>query len=256
LLHCNIKQEHEMADQNGANDTGADKAETAVATPAAAKPEVKAEAAPARRAVRTKTAAKPTARRAKATRVKAAKPRKTKTAKTAANIRTLSVRAGTIRSKGAEIMNKQTRKGAEATQIAADQFKSVFGDVNDRAKVAAERSAKIVEEFADLTRGNVEAMVASSKVAAKAVESLSQDAAEYSRKSFEEASSALKTFAEAKSATDFFRLQSDFARTAFDNAIAESARISETVLKIAGDVAQPITNRYTVAAERVKTLAA
>ncbi len=246
-----------MADQNGANDTGADKAETAVATPAAAKPEVKAEAAPARRAISTKTAAKPTARRAKATRVKAAKPRKTKTAtKTAANIRTLSARAGTIRSKGAEIMNKQTRNGAEATQIAADQFKSVFGDVNDRAKVAAERSAKIVEEFADLTRGNVEAMVASSKVAAKAVESLSQDAAEYSRKSFEEASSALKTFAEAKSATDFFRLQSDFARTAFDNAIAESARISETVLKIAGDVAQPITNRYTVAAERVKTLAA
>jgi phasin family protein len=153
-------------------------------------------------------------------------------------------------------MNKQTRNNVDAGIIAADQLKTVFGDVNQRAKAAVERSAKIVEEFADLTRGNVEAIVASSKVAAKGVESMSQDAAEYSRKSFEEASAALKGFAEVKSATDFFRLQGDFARAAFDNAVAESARMSETMLKLAGDVAQPITSRYTVAAERVKTLAA
>ena len=38
---------------------------------------------------------------------------------------------------------------------------------------------------------------------------MSQDAAEYSRKSFEEASAALKSFAEVKSATDFFKLQGD-----------------------------------------------
>jgi len=60
----------------------------------------------------------------------------------------------------------------------------------------------------------------------------------------------------ARSPTDFFRMQGDFARAAFDQAVAESARLSETVLKLAGDVAEPITSRYTVAAERVKTLAA
>ena len=119
-----------------------------------------------------------------------------------------------------------------------------------------EKGAKIVEEIADLTRGNVEAIVASSKVAAKGVETLSQDAAEYSRKSFEEASTALKSFAEVKSATDFFKLQGDYARSAFDAAVAESARVSEAMLKIAGEVAEPITSRYAVAAERVKTLAA
>ncbi|MGZ8311448.1 MAG: phasin family protein [Allosphingosinicella sp.] len=152
-------------------------------------------------------------------------------------------------------MTKNTN-GVDAGLIATEQFKNVFGDVNERAKAAVERSSKIVEEFADLARGNVEALVASSKLAAKGVESMSQDAAEYSRKSFEEASAALKSFAEVKSATDFFRLQGDFARAAFDAAVAESARVSETVLKLAGEVAQPITNRYNVAAERVKTLAA
>jgi phasin family protein len=153
-------------------------------------------------------------------------------------------------------MANTNSKTAETGQIAAEQFRAAFGDVSERAKAAAEKSAKIVEELADLTRGNVEALVASSKIAAKGVESLSQDAAEYSRKSFEEASAALKSFAEVKSATDFFKLQGDFARSAFDAAVAESARVSETVLKLAGEVAEPINSRYTVAAERVKTLAA
>jgi len=236
-----------MTDQNN---TTADKAQTEASAPAAAKTDAKPQAAaqPSRQA--------PAAKRAKAKR-----PAKTRTvarkAKPAKVARTRkSARADTIVSKGAKTMINQTRTANEANLYAAEQFKTVFGDVNNRAKVAAERSAKIVEEMADLTRGNVEAFVASSKVAAKAVETMSQDAAEYSRKSFEDASSALKSFASAKSATDFFRLQSDFARSAFDSAVAESARMSESVLRIAGDVAQPITNRYTVAAERVKTLAA
>ncbi|MFN3943796.1 MAG: phasin family protein [Allosphingosinicella sp.] len=153
-------------------------------------------------------------------------------------------------------MNKQTNKTVETGAYAADQFQAVFGEVNERAKNAAERSARVVEELTDLTRGNVEALVASSKIAARAVETLSQEAADYSRRSFEEASATLKSFAEVKSPTDFFRLQSEYARSAFDSAIAESSKVSETLIKIAGEVAEPITSRYSVAAERVKNLAA
>jgi len=233
--------------------------------PVAAKPAIAAPAAPVPAAAKqAKTETAPPARKAAAARmkiVKKAQPKaasivkkKTRPAKAAA-AKTIRkpVRAGLpTQTQGANIMTKQTEAGV----FAADQFKNVFGDVNERAKGAMERSAKIVEELADLTRGNVEALVASSKVAAKGVETLSQDAAEYSRKSFEEASATLKSFAEVKSATDLFKLQSDFARSAFDAAVAESARVSEAFLKIAGDVAEPITSRYTVAAERVKTLAA
>ena len=123
-------------------------------------------------------------------------------------------------------MNNQTQKAADAGFAAAEQIKTVVSDVNERAKTAMEKNAKIIEELADLGRGNVEAIVASSKVAAKGVETLSQDAADYSRKSFEDASAAFKSFAEVKSATDFFKLQGDFARSAFDSAVAESARVS------------------------------
>ena len=224
-----------------------------VAAPATAKPAAKAPKAkrPARKAAASKRVTK-----AKVPAKPARKPKKKPAAKPAVTRKAKPARVAANKIEGVTTMTKQTRSGVDAGIFAADQFKTVFGDVNERAKVAVERSAKIVEEFADLTRGNVEAIVASSKVAAKGVEALSQDAAEYSRKSFEEASAALKSFAEVKSATDFFKLQSDYARAAFDSAVAESARLSETMLKIAGDVAEPITSRYTVAAERVKTLAA
>ena len=223
----------------------------------------KAEPAPAAKAIAARPAAKAAAPKAKKP-VRRAASRKKKTikrarpaAKPAATRKARPARAGaTVIRTGVKTMNQQTKKAAETAQIAADQIKTVIGDVNARAKTAMEKNAKIVEELAELTRGNVEAFVASSKVAAKGVETLSQDAAEYGRTSFEGATQAFKGFAEVKSATDFFKLQGDYARSAFDSAVAQSARVSETVLKLAGDVAEPLTSRYSVAAERVKTLAA
>lgn len=222
-------------------------AETVKAEPVKAAEPVK----PAPRAVKAAKPAKkkPAPRKAKA---KAARP-----AARIARIVKPAARAGAKAIKtGVNTMNKQTEKAAATAHIAAEQIKSVFGDVNARAKTAMEKNAKIVEELAELTRGNVEAIVASSKLAAKGVETMSQHAAQFSRKSFEDASAAFKSFTDVKTATDFFKLQGDFARSAFDSAVAQSARVSETALKLAGDVAEPLTSRYTVAAERVKTLAA
>jgi phasin family protein len=152
-------------------------------------------------------------------------------------------------------MNKAQENTQQAAQQATEQFRGALNDVNERGKVAIEKSARLVEEMADLTRGNLEAFVASQKTAAKYVETLTQASADYSRRSFEEASTALRSFAEAKSPTDIFRLQSDYARSAFDAMISQSARVSETVVKMTGEVAEPITSRYAVAAERVKNVA-
>jgi phasin family protein len=155
-----------------------------------------------------------------------------------------------------EILERTTTMQNEATKLVNENAQIFFGDINERAKTAMERSARVLEEMTDLTRGNVEALVASSKVAAKGVETLSQEAAEFGRKSFEDASAAVRTFAEVRSPTDFFRVQSEFAKSQFDSLVSESSKLSEAVLKLAGDVAEPLTSRYSVAAERVKGLAA
>jgi len=133
--------------------------------------------------------------------------------------------------------------------------KTLFTDFNDRAKAAMEKSAKTVEELNDFAKGNVEALVESSKITAKGLEAISQEAAEYSRKSFETATAALKNLAAAKSPTDFFKLQSDFFRGAFDSYVAEASKTTEAVLKLAGEAAQPISSRVALAAEKAKIAA-
>jgi phasin family protein len=144
----------------------------------------------------------------------------------------------------------------DTTQAVTDRVQAIFGDVNEQARAALEKNAKIVEELTELTRGNVEALVASSKVAAKGVEALGQEAAEYGRKSFEEVSTAFRTFAEVKSPTDLFKLQSEFAKSQFDSIVAESSKLSEAVIKLASEVFEPLSTRYSVASEKVKSVVA
>jgi phasin family protein len=152
-----------------------------------------------------------------------------------------------------EIEEGNIEMAKDTNQAVTDRVQAIFGDVNERARTAFEKNARLVEELTELTRGNVEALVASSKVAARGVEALSQEAADYSRKSFEEASAALRGFTEIKSPTDLFRLQSEFAKSQFDSIVAESSKVSEAVIKLAGEVFEPLSSRYSVAAERVKS---
>ena len=136
---------------------------------------------------------------------------------------------------------------------AAEKAQAMFAEFTNRFKTAFEKSTKYGEEFADFAKGNVEAVIASSKVAAKAGETLGQEAADYGRKHFEAATAAFKSFASVKSPTELFQLQSEFAKTAFASAVAEASRVSESLLKVAGDIAQPISNRYALAAEKIKS---
>ena len=153
-------------------------------------------------------------------------------------------------------MNTETMDRVQETQQAtAERFQAAVGDVNERSREAMQKSARLVEEMTDLTRGNVEAIVASSRVAARGVERLGQEAADFNRRSFEQASATMKSLTEVRSATDLFKIQSDYARSAFDSMVAESSKMSEEMIKLAGEVAEPITSRYAVAAERVKNVA-
>jgi phasin family protein len=110
----------------------------------------------------------------------------------------------------------------------------------------------MAEELTELTKGNVEAFVASGRVAAKGAEAMTQEVAEYSKKSFETATGALKSFAAVKSPTELFQLQSEFAKSSFDNMVAEASKVSESMLKLMGEIAQPLSSRYAVAAEKLK----
>lgn len=159
--------------------------------------------------------------------------------------------ASAIVQKEAEIM-ETVQSATENTQARAQ---AMFADVNDRTKTAMEKGSKMIEEMNEFSKGNIEALVESSKIAAKGIETLGQDAAEYSRKQFESATAAMKTLASVKSPTEFLKLHSDYMRSAFDAMVAETSKNTESMLKLAGEIAQPISNRVAVAAEKIKVAA-
>jgi len=151
--------------------------------------------------------------------------------------------------------NEELIDMATTTTEATDKAQAAFSDFSNRFKSAFEKSTKLNEELVDFAKGNVEAVIASARVAAKAGELLGQEAAEYGKKNFESATTAFKSFATVKSPTELFQLQSEFAKASFDSAVAEASRVSEALMKVAGEIAQPLSNRYALAAEKIKSAA-
>jgi len=157
---------------------------------------------------------------------------------------------------GNQIMNEAietTKKFAEETKA---RVESVIADLNAKAKETMEKSSKVFEEMNDIAKGNLEAVVESSKIAAKGMEALGQSAAEYGRTSFEKTSATLKSFASVKSPAEFFQLQSKLFTSTFDEIASESAKASESFIKLAGDIAQPISSRAALVTDKIKALAA
>jgi phasin family protein len=165
-------------------------------------------------------------------------------------------RRAAVASQGIEtVTNNAFFAGFDAVPSFAP-FQNIFAQSSEQSQELAKRSQKVAEELADLARANVEAVVEAGRVAAEGARSIGQDAVAKSRDSFEQAADAIRSLAEAKSPTEYLQLQGDFARASFDRAVAESSKLTESLVKLAGEAFQPLSNRASANAERFNTLVA
>jgi phasin family protein len=201
--------------------------------------------AAARSAKRAAGAAKPAPRRAKAVR------RKTRIS--ARKVAKKAVRATHKRNQ--TVTNNNFFKGFDAVPAFAP-FQSLFADANERSQDLAKKTQKVAGELAELAKANVEAVVEASRVAAEGAKAIGQKAVSSQRNGFEQAADAIRSLAEAKSPTEYLQLQSEFARASFDRAISDSSKLTESLVKLAGEAFQPISNRASANAERFNTLVA
>ena len=139
---------------------------------------------------------------------------------------------------------------------ATSAFEKMFVEAASRGEEAVKRSRKAAEEFADLYRGNVEAFAEAGRIAATGVQSIGQDVVAKSRDSMEQTANTVRSFAEVKSPTELLQLQGEFARTAFDRFVEDSSALTESVVKLAGEAIQPLSNRASATAERFNDIAA
>jgi len=138
----------------------------------------------------------------------------------------------------------------------ATPFQTLFADAGERGQDAVAKSQKVAGELAELTRDNVEALAEAGRIAAEGARSIGQDLVASTRAGVEKAADSVRALAEAKSPTEFVQIQSDLARASFDRMVAETSRLTESAVKLAGEAFQPLSNRASVASDKLNTLTA
>lgn len=141
---------------------------------------------------------------------------------------------------------------AGQTENAIAQGKASFEQVSAKSREAFEHGIKSIDEAATHARGNVEALLASSRAASQGIESIAREVAEFSRKSFEETTAAARAMTTVKTPNELLQLQNDFAKSQFDASVAELSKLSETFVKLLGEVFEPIQARATIATDKIK----
>ena len=137
-----------------------------------------------------------------------------------------------------------------------DKAQALFAEAGERTQQIAAKSQKAAEELSELAKANVEAIVEAGRIYAGGAKAIGQDAIASGRDRIEQASDAVKTLAEAKSPAEFFQIQSELARAQFDRFVAETSKLTERVVKLAGEAVEPLQTRASLNAERINTLVA
>jgi phasin family protein len=150
---------------------------------------------------------------------------------------------------------RRPRTTSAATLPPAAKEQTMTINVTSFAEQAMEKSKQAAEDMAAFGQGNVEAVMETSRIAARGMESMGSDAAAYARASFDRTAAHFRAMASFTSPADFLKSQGDFVRASFDAMVAEASRSTEASLKLAGELAQPLQNRVALAAEKIKIAA-
>jgi hypothetical protein len=144
-----------------------------------------------------------------------------------------------------------TAKTTDFTKPIAD----VVGEFQNSAKAAYDKSAEAVTEMTEFTKGNVEAIVESSKILAAGAQTLGKTYVEEAKSAYETLTADVKELAAVKSPTELFQLQGKILRRNFDMFVATSSKNTEAVMALANDTFAPQTGRVEIATEKLAKVA-
>ena len=128
----------------------------------------------------------------------------------------------------------------QAMKASTEGYEQAISMTKDQVEKASAAFFKGYDEVATLNKQNVEAMVKAGDVLTKGCETVGKAYFDFAQASAEASVEATKAMMGAKTVKDFVDIQSDFARTSFDNFMAESSRLSEMTVKLANEAFAPL----------------
>lgn len=135
------------------------------------------------------------------------------------------------------------------TEQAISMAKASFEQIAIKSRAAMEQNLKAVDTITSMTRGNVDALIESSRLASGGMQAIVQEVAQYSKHALERTAVLAKTLSQARTAPELMQLQSEFARAEFNNAIVEMTKLSQDMFKTMTAVFEPLQVRAVVAAQ-------
>lgn len=140
-----------------------------------------------------------------------------------------------------------------ANDKATDKVEAFASDAQKAAKDQFAKVSRSLEDIAAFSQDNVEAMLKSSRIAAKALEELNAEIVSFSKKSLEESVAATKELSSVKSLPELVEKQSTYVKTSIEGVTKEITKVNEMYMSAMKDVFEPISARAMAAAEMVKS---
>ena len=98
---------------------------------------------------------------------------------------------------------------------------------------------KNFEDFQKLGKDNVETAVKQFGTVSKGFQAIATEVAGYSKKSFEDGSSAFEKLLGAKSLDKAMEIQTDFAKSAYEGFVAQATKLGELYADLAKETYKP-----------------
>lgn len=143
---------------------------------------------------------------------------------------------------------------AKNTDITATA-KEVIADVQTRAKTAYAKTTELAGEATEFGKANVEAVVESGKIFFAGAQDIVRSDIETGKTVLETVTEDAKKVAAVKSPTELMQLQGEIARRNFDALVSFGSKRTEAWVKLYNDAFAPISNRVSVAAEKISKVA-
>lgn len=150
-------------------------------------------------------------------------------------------------------VEKTTLDVSNVVQEATAKVETFVADTQKNLTEQFEKFSKGFEGLTAFTQENVDALVKSSEIAAKAAEGIGTEVSAFSKKSFEDGVAAAQDFASAKTLTELFEKQTSFAQASFEGFVSQATKMNEIYVAAAKDISAPLSARVTAASEAVKS---
>jgi phasin family protein len=148
-------------------------------------------------------------------------------------------------------------KLASGADLARRNYEHIFGATQEQAAKASATMLKAYEDLSKFSRESLDAYVAAGTALARGFETIGKSWIQLTHENFEASARTTKALLGAKTLSEAFDAQTDFAKTTFDKLIAEGTKVSELAVKVTNEAAEPISTRLNAAIGKlIKPIAA